>query len=108
MSNKRRVFISLFARDELSLGENRARLGSEAYHWAILIAAKRFQKSPSEICDSFDVTNSARIHPNQPGIDLNPNREWYHRHKHPVDPAKSGRLLVLIMIGKVPNDVRMD
>jgi len=108
MSGKRRVFISLFTRDELSLGDNRARLGSEAYHWAILIAPKGFQKSASEICDSFDVTNAAKVDPHQPGINLNPNGDWYYRHKHPVDPARSGRLLLLIMIGKVPNNVRMD
>jgi hypothetical protein len=104
MSNKRRVFLTLFGRDELSVGENRMRLGSEAYHWALLIAPKSFQKSATAVCHSFDVTNGAKVDPEN-RVNLNPNGDWYHRHKQNMDPARSGRLLCMIMIGKVPNNV---
>jgi hypothetical protein len=104
MGDKRRVFLTLFGRDELSVGENRMRLGSEAYHWALLIAPKSFQKSTAAACHSFDVTNGAKVDPEN-RVNLNPNGDWYHRHKPNTDPARSGRLLCMTMIGKVPNDV---
>lgn len=110
MFGKRRVYLSLFARGAYSLGEYRARLSSGAYHWTIVIAPKGFEKSKrgSEACDCFDVTNGVKADPDHPGIDSNPNGDWYHRHRHPIDPARSGRLLLLIMIGKVPDNVSID
>jgi hypothetical protein len=104
MSNKRRVFLTLFGRDKLSVRENRMRLGSEAYHWALLIAPKSFQKSTAAVCHSFDVTNGAKVDPEN-RVNLNPNGDWYHRHNQTMDPAGTGRLLCMIMIGKVPNNV---
>lgn len=60
MSNKCRAFVSLFYRDELSVGENRQQLGYAAYHWGILISPK---KSKGPDCYSYDVTNWARLDP---------------------------------------------
>ncbi|KND86749.1 hypothetical protein TOPH_08602 [Tolypocladium ophioglossoides CBS 100239] len=91
MGNKRRVVVTVHHRDELSLGNNRDRLGYEAFHWGIL-------------CNAYDVSDGATIDPDT-WQDLNPSREWYFRPKHGVDPVRSGRLLGRIIIGKVPKNI---
>ncbi|OBT73508.1 hypothetical protein VF21_07235 [Pseudogymnoascus sp. 05NY08] len=99
MSNKRRVFVSIHYRGALSLGESRQQLGYAAYHWGILISPK-VHKEPD--CYTFDVSDAARPDP-ETRVDINPNHEWIFR----SNPAVSGSLLGLIMIGKVPNGVEI-
>lgn len=106
-NNKRRVFVTLFSRHELSLGQNRLLLGSRAYHWAIWIGPKALPKTGSEPCESFDVTNGARVDPVN-RVNLNPDGDWYFRHQTRVDPSRSARFIGMIMIGKVPNTVRIE
>lgn len=101
MSNKPRVFVSFYHRDELSLGENRKRLGSASYHWAILVAPKGAQKAKTAVCEAYEVTNSA-MPDSIRRVDLNPQRNWSFLHRV-VDAMKSSKILCMIMIGKVPN-----
>lgn len=97
MSNKRQVFVSIHYRGGLSLGESRQRLGYASYHWGILISPKVYKERE---CYTFDVSDAARPDP-ETRVDLNPNHEWVFR----SNPAVSGSLLCLIMIGKIPNDI---
>ena len=73
MTDKRQVFVTLHYRDELSLGENRQRLGFAACQWGILISPK---VSKGRDCFTYDVSNAARVDPNT-RTDLNPQRNWY-------------------------------
>ncbi|KAL4946373.1 hypothetical protein BDV06DRAFT_136977 [Aspergillus oleicola] len=100
-SNKRRVFLTLHHRDELSLSKNRRRLGHASYHWGILITPKR---SKGRDCYAYDVTNAVDPDPFT-RIERNPDYEWRFRHKDNVDPMISGSLLGRILIGKVPHGI---
>lgn len=101
MINKRQVFVTIQYRDELSLGENRQKLGYAAYNWGILISPK---VSAGKDCYAFDVSDAARPDP-ETRVDCNPNRDWVFRSKPNVDPLFSGHVLGRVMIGKVPNDI---
>lgn len=101
MSNKRRVMVTIHYRDELSLRDNRARLGLSAYHWGILIQPKNPKGLDS---NAYDVSDGARPDP-MARQDLNPSRDWHFRAKLGVSPILSGRLLGKVMVGKVPNNV---
>lgn len=91
MTDKRRVFVGICHRDELSLKENRERLGSAAYHWSIIVAPKGVQKSDTMSCDVYEVTNGV-------------SRGWWLRHTN-AKPQLSSTFLCMIMIGKIPNTV---
>lgn len=93
--------VTIHHRDEMSLGENRSRLGYEAFHWGILIAPKG-SKGPD--CTAYDVSDGAIPDPNT-RQDLNPERNWFFRPKERVDPIRSGRLIGRVLIGKVPNHI---
>lgn len=99
--NKRRVFITWHHRHEFSIGENRQRFGSAAYHWGVLISPK---KSVTRDCYAYDVSDGPHPDP-MTGVDHNPNRDWVFRAKPNVNPMLSGHLLGRIMIGKVPRSV---
>ncbi|KFY12366.1 hypothetical protein V492_03923 [Pseudogymnoascus sp. VKM F-4246] len=99
MSNKRRVFVSIYHRGLLSLGENRQQLGYAAYHWGILISPKVYKE---QNCYTFDVSDAARPDP-ETRVDHNPNHEWVFR----SNPTVSGSVVCLIMIGKLPNGVEI-
>ncbi|KFY38026.1 hypothetical protein V494_04541 [Pseudogymnoascus sp. VKM F-4513 (FW-928)] len=99
MSNKRRVFVSIYHRGLLSLGENRQQLGYAAYHWGILISPKAYKE---QNCYTFDVSDAARPDP-ETRVDHNPNHEWVFR----SNPTVSGSVVCLIMIGKLPNGVEI-
>ncbi|KAJ5906028.1 uncharacterized protein N7473_002944 [Penicillium subrubescens] len=99
--NKRRVYITLHHRDDLSLPRNRKKMGYGAYNWAIVISPK---VSMGGDCFAYDVTNVP-----EPDsflrFDSNPNREWRYRQKPHVDPTNSSTMVKKIMIGKLPNDI---
>ncbi|KAJ5380794.1 uncharacterized protein N7496_003222 [Penicillium cataractarum] len=99
--NKRRVYITLHHRDDLSLPHNRKKMGYGAYNWSIIITPK-----VSTGADSFayDVTNVP-----EPDaffkFESNPDREWRYRQKPHVDPTNCSTLVKKILIGKIPNDI---
>ncbi|KFY66079.1 hypothetical protein V496_02221 [Pseudogymnoascus sp. VKM F-4515 (FW-2607)] len=99
MNNNRRVFVSIYHRGGLSLGENRQRLGYSAYHWGIVISPKVYKEQD---CYIFDLSDAARPDP-ETRVDHNPNHEWIFR----SNPTVSGSLLGLIMIGKISNGVEI-
>jgi hypothetical protein len=101
MSNKRRLMVSIYHRDECSLGQNRNRLGSAAFHWAIFVRPKNSKGNDVRI---IDVTDSPIVDP-QTLQDLNPSHDWRFRVKPQVDPSKTTRILGAIMIGKLPNSM---
>lgn len=99
--NKRRVFITLHHRDDLSLPHNRRRMGYGAYNWAILITPK---VSAGNDCFAYDITNAPE--PDAlPRFESKPNLDWRYRQKPHVNPNNCSNLVVKIMIGKIPNDI---
>ena len=97
--------MSAHHRGELSLGENRRRLGFSAYHWAILLVPKKEEKHR---CYAFDITNGVKpdaLHRKN----LNPDFKWLYRMKSKVNPASSDSLLIRVAIGQVrdghPEDI---
>jgi uncharacterized protein DUF6914 len=94
--NKRRIFIAVYCRDELSVGQNRQRLGTSAYHWAILIRPKCPRGSDTHALDIADGETTA---------DLNSDGDWYFRSNEHVNPGNDMHMLGAIMVGKVPHEV---
>ncbi|KAM5358063.1 hypothetical protein ACJZ2D_015638 [Fusarium nematophilum] len=92
MRNKRRVVIALYHRDRFSLGDNRTRLGYEAYHWGIIIMPKHPINGRDLDCNAYDATDIAVIDP-KTRRDLNPNLDWFFRPQHHIDPSATGRLI---------------
>jgi hypothetical protein len=99
--NKRRVFIALYEREGLSVGECRRRLGHAAYHWEIIVAPKEHSGSD---CYTYGVTNrpiqEGKVHTTE-GIC---GRLWRFREEQ-VNPDASRLLVGMIMIGKIPSQV---
>ncbi|KAJ5787151.1 hypothetical protein N7457_002141 [Penicillium paradoxum] len=89
------IFLALHHRGELSLGNERRRLGFAAYHWAILVsdtATNRFH--------AFDVTDGSSPDP-LVRRDLNPDFQWTYRVKSDVHPDSCESLLIRMAIGEV-------
>lgn len=110
MSNKDRVCIEVFHRDEQTLLEIQRQnpQGMEIYrryHWAILIRPKDTKKLAQSA--SFDITDGVRQAPDR-NQDLNPTRDWWFRVKTGANPLLTGRFLVAVCIGKLPKGVTMD
>ncbi|CAG8151161.1 unnamed protein product [Penicillium salamii] len=101
MSNKRQVFLALHHRGNLSIGENRQRLGHAAYHWGILVSPK-ISKGPD--CYVFDVSDGPLLD-SVNRVNRNPEGNWRFRGNANIDPKEYGNLLGKVMIGKVPNEV---
>src|SRR5688572_962341 len=101
--NKRRVVLALYHRGRLSLGDNRARFGYEAYHWTILITRKHTHSK----CNAYDAADIATLDPTT-GDDLNPNRNWVFRAQHDIDPAANGKLIGRVSVGKLPKGTSDD
>lgn len=103
MSDKFRVDVEVFHRDEISLDPaNQVKLGYAIYHWAILIRPKDFRSI--DACTSFDATNGVRLDPIR-RIDVNKDNDWYFRVSYRVNPLASGRFLGAVTIGKLPKNV---
>lgn len=102
--NKRRVFIALYEREELSVGESRRRLGHDAYHWEITVAPKDHSGND---CYVYGVTNGPLRKGKVHIIDGNRGRSWRFREEH-VNPDASSLLVGMVMIGKVPSQVTRD
>jgi hypothetical protein len=100
---KRRIFVVLLHRGGLSLGDNRKRLGSEAYHWGIFIAANAFCTSSKTEGIYLDVTNGIQPNPNDFN-DLNPDGDWHFRDQK-MTPKQEARMLCMILIGNIPGTV---
>ncbi|OJD10261.1 hypothetical protein ACJ73_09863, partial [Blastomyces percursus] len=97
MSNKKRLFISIHHRDEMSLQEG-IRKTYGAYHWGVLLAPK---KSNGRGNMTYYVSDGVRLN-GETGQDLNSERDWFFRVNNNVNPLDSGRLVGRVMIGKVP------
>nr|POE92411.1 hypothetical protein CFP56_69658 [Quercus suber] len=107
MSNKDRVCIEVFHRNELSIGEaNRQRYGWATYHWAVLVRPKDFNRIGRSA--SYDVTDAPRQPPGGAFGDINPNRDWWFRRRTDVNPFNSSAFLAAVTIGKLPKGVRAD
>ncbi|KAJ5790601.1 uncharacterized protein N7518_007612 [Penicillium psychrosexuale] len=96
------VFLAVYHRGELSLGEYRRRLGFSAYHWAILLF-----DAPNNRYYAFDVTDGASPDPVY-RRDLNPDYQWTYRVKNNVHPASCDSLLIRMAIGEVNDGVGPD
>jgi hypothetical protein len=103
VSNKERVCIELFHRDQYSLGEeNRQKYGWATYHWAILVRPKVVRRESK--CTSYDVTDAAVM--TEDGTGYRPaDGTWRFRSRVPVYPLTSSSFLVAIDIGKLPKNV---
>ena len=100
--NKRRIFVSMYFRDELSVGHYRNRLGTSAYHWGILIRPKYSRGHDTQ---AFDTTNGVRLDGENMN-DFNPDRDWYFRSNEHVNPANNTHILGGIMIGKIRHEIQ--
>lgn len=104
-SNKERVFLEAFHRDEKSLGDdNRLQLGQAIYHWAILIRPKDYDENTER--RSFDVTDAVRL--DGLGNNLNPDFNWWFRDREPINPLKTTHFLGAVMIGKLPGNAGVE
>jgi hypothetical protein len=103
MSNKDRVSIELFHRDQYSLGpENRQKYNRATYHWAILIRPKDIRNVGK--CASYDVSDAAVVHESGKNY-LPADGAWRFRSKVPVNPLNTGHFLVAIDVSKLPKNV---
>lgn len=102
MRNKRRVAIALYHRGRLSLGDERTRLGYEAYHWGILIMSKHGISNKKLDCDAYDATDMAVNNP-ETRENLNPSHDWFFRSQRRIDPSGTGRMIGRIIVGKLPD-----
>lgn len=106
MSNKLRICIELFHRDEATIQKgNSERLGWAIYHWAILLRPKDFKRLSSSV--SFDVTDGLRLDPVN-RTNLNSAGDWWFRIREKVNPLGTGHFLGAIQIGKLPNEVTIE
>ena len=103
--NKRRIVVALYHRDRLSLGDNRKRLGYEAYHWGILVMPKKPPRTDGRPgCNAYDATDITVTDP-KTRRDLNPDNDWFFRPQHHINPSSTGRLIGRIIVGKLPRNV---
>ena len=101
MSNKRRVFVSIYHRGRFSLGENRTQLQHGAFHWSIVTAPKSSKGADNrayDVTDGIVVLHSGQSYSNTDG-------DWHFRSKADIDPNENYRLVGRIIIGKIPNSI---
>nr|POE98277.1 hypothetical protein CFP56_64870 [Quercus suber] len=107
MSNKDRICIEVFHRNQLSIGQaNRQRYGLATYHWAVLIRPRDFSRIAQSA--SYDVTDASR-QPLDGGFgDLNPGRNWWFRSRLQTNPFTLSTFLAAVIIGKLPKGIRLE
>jgi hypothetical protein len=106
MSNKPRICIELFHRDEISLDQsNWDRLGWAIFHWAILVRPKDIKQIKKSV--SFDVTDGIKLD-SVNRRNLNPSGDWYFRARNNVNPLDSGHFLGAIEVAKLPKNVTIE
>ncbi|KAJ5373284.1 hypothetical protein N7517_005290 [Penicillium concentricum] len=93
------LFLALYHRGELSLGENRKRLGFSAYHWSILVLDTKHDRY-----HAYDVTDGSSPDP-LIRRDLNPDFQWTYRVKNNVHPESCDSLLIRMAIGEVNDGI---
>ncbi|KGO76060.1 hypothetical protein PITC_006030 [Penicillium italicum] len=96
------LFLAVYHRGELSLGDYRKRLGFSAYHWAILV-----MDAHQERYHAYDVTDGSSPDPVM-RRDLNPDFKWTYRVKTNVNPEACDSLLIRMAIGKVNDGIGPD
>ncbi|KAK4867569.1 hypothetical protein LT330_001079 [Penicillium expansum] len=96
------LFVAVYHRGELSLGDYRKRLGFSAYHWAILVL-----DSNTERYHAYDVTDGSSPDPVM-RRDLNPDFQWTYRVKTNVHPESCDSLLIRMAIGEVDDGIGPD
>ncbi|KAJ5608117.1 hypothetical protein N7537_004736 [Penicillium hordei] len=93
------LFLAVYHRGELSLGDYRKRLGFSAYHWAILVYDVKYDRYYA-----YDVTDGASPDPVM-RRDLNPDFQWTYRVKTNVHPESCDSLLIRMAIGEVNDGI---
>ncbi|KAJ5194034.1 hypothetical protein N7491_001370 [Penicillium cf. griseofulvum] len=93
------LFLALYHRGELSLGDYRLRLGFSAYHWAILVFDTKRNRYYA-----YDVTDGSSPDP-LIRRDLNPDFQWTYRVKNNVRPESCDSLLIRMAIGEVNDGI---
>ncbi|KAJ5542478.1 hypothetical protein N7535_004899 [Penicillium sp. DV-2018c] len=89
------LFLEVHHRNELSLGDNRRRLGFSAYHWSILLFDK--ENNRFHVYDITDGSSQDRLK----RCELNPDHEWTYRVKSDVNPDACESRLIRMTIGEV-------
>ncbi|CAG7966595.1 unnamed protein product [Penicillium nalgiovense] len=93
------LFLALYHRGELSLGDYRRRLGFSAYHWAILVWDLK-----NDRWYAYDVTDGSSPDP-VIRRDLNPDFQWTYRVKTNIHPDSCDSLLIRMAIGEVHDGI---
>ncbi|OAA52026.1 hypothetical protein NOR_00619 [Metarhizium rileyi] len=101
---KRRIYLAIYHRFDLSTGKERMRLGHSAFHWAILISPK---EQGGKDTDAFDVTDSVTVD-QATGELVNLERLFRLQVKKGVDPSRAKSLLGRIQIGTLDNDLTIE
>ncbi|EKV19748.1 serine threonine protein kinase [Penicillium digitatum] len=96
------LFLAVYHRGELSLGDHRKRLGFSAYHWAILVLDANHERYYA-----YDVTDGSTPDPVM-RRDLNPDFQWTYRVKSNVHPESCDSLLIRMAIGKATDGIGPD
>ena len=93
------LFLAVYHRGELSIGEYRQRLGYSSYHWAILVYDVKHDRHYA-----YDVTDGSSPDPVM-RRDLNPDYQWTYRVKTNVHPESCDSLLIRMAIGEVSDGI---
>ena len=101
---KRRIFVSVCLRDELSISQNRSQFSTSAYLWGIFIRPKYPRGHGTH---AFDITDGPYFD-GETMANLNPNQEWYFRSTADVNPATNIHVLGGILVGKITDEVKIE
>ncbi|CAI7565492.1 unnamed protein product [Penicillium glandicola] len=98
-TDRYQLFLAVYHRGELSLGDYRKRLGFSAYHWSILVLDSKHDRY-----HAYDVTDGSSPDP-VIRRDLNPDFQWTYRVKNNVRPESCDSLLIRMAIGEVNDGI---
>jgi hypothetical protein len=104
MRSKQRIYLTAFHRQKLSLGEYRTELQYSAFHWAIIVRSKRHRFGGKRISSAFDATDAITTDSNRT-MQQSSEPEWQFRAREDFDADGDPRLLIMALIGKLPQQL---
>ena len=99
----RRIAVGLYHRNNLSEGRMRDIFEHKAYHWGIFVLAGESGRHHW----SFEATDASEIDPVTFKLN-NPTMDWWFRGQDSIDPERSSKLLGMVIIGEIPDELSFD